>query len=66
MNKWNVMRFAAYGALAGGLYFGARDSADWSQGPEAVAHALGAVVGGVIGGALIVGLVAFLRNRLLR
>jgi len=66
MNKWNVMRFDAYGAAAGAIYFGVRDSSLWSQGPEAVAHAVGAVVGGIFGGALIVGLIAFLRNRLMR
>lgn len=64
--RWNTLRLALYGAIAG-LGFAAIKSAPlWSLGGDYQARAIGQLIGGAAGGAAIVALVSGVRNRVLR
>jgi hypothetical protein len=64
--RWNTLRLASYGACAGLAYGFYTSLPLWGRGEEFDAQAVGALVGGVAGGAALVALVAALRNLILR
>lgn len=61
VQKWKTGRVALAGAVAGMVYAAAQ-GATGASAPQGGAHLVGLVAGGAIGGALIFGVVAVIRN----
>lgn len=62
--RWNLLRAALYGCIAGGVV----SVFDLMQDGRAypVEYWIGALIGGMVGGAVLFGLIAGLRNLVLR
>lgn len=62
MNEWNVRRVMMIGALAGLAVTALQMTGAAPQGAEGTANLIGQFLGAAIGGALMFGLVAWIRN----
>jgi hypothetical protein len=65
-NRWNTLRYAAYGGIAGLLWAAVQSVPLWGLGGDYQARAVGHLIGGFAGGAALVGFVVGLRNLWLR
>ena len=65
VKAWNVRRLAAYGAFLSLAWVVVRTFPYWTQGGAYTGRAIGSLIAAPFVGAVLVGGIAFLRNRLL-
>ncbi len=64
--RWNTMRLALYGALAGFLYAVFTSGPYWKGDTGLALEGVGTLFGGAVGGAIVVATVSGLRNLFVR